>query len=136
MPAMPPTDPATDHPPDPHPALAARVETLEHEVRRLRDALETHRAAQANEIRTRRLVVVDRSGFERVVVEGGEGHGSLTVRARTDGAGSTKVEVFADDPADGDAGNVGLALGRHGDIVAALEVGGRGRPGLWMLEDE
>lgn len=130
---MPHPDPVPD---DPREVLADRVRALEGEVRRLRDAFDTHRASQADEVRTRRLLVVDRDGFERVVAEGGEAQAVLSVRARTHAPGSTKVELFADDPGDGDAANVGLALGRAGDIVAALEVGGPGRPGLWILDDE
>jgi hypothetical protein len=82
-------------------------------------------------VRTRRLVVVERGGFERVVAEGGSTHGSLAVRARSGVSGSTKVELFADDPIDGDGTNVGVALGRAGNVVATLEVGG-GDPVLWI----
>jgi hypothetical protein len=124
------TDPATDGEP-----LAERLRLLEREVHRLRDAVDTYRAALSDEVRTRRLVVVDRGGFERIVAEGGVDHAHLSVRARATGPGSTKVELFADDPLDGDPTHVGVALGRGGDVVASFEVASRGEPLLW-LDDE
>lgn len=124
-------DPATD---EDRAALAHRVQALEREVRRLRDAVDAYRAALVDEVRTHRLVVVDRAGFARIVAEGGLDHAHVSVHARAGGPGSTKVELFADDPLDGDATHVGLALGRGGDAVATFELGARGEPVLWLGE--
>lgn len=129
---MPRTEPV---PPGPSNDLSARVRALEREVDRLRQVVDAHHRAVADEVRTRRLVVTDPDGFERIVAEGADHRGSLAVRARSVGGGSTKVELFAGDALDGDASHIGLALGRDGDVVATIEVSGS-RPVLWLDDDE
>jgi hypothetical protein len=112
--------------------LDQRVDALEAEATRLRDALDCLRASLAVEVRTRRLVVVDESGFERLVAEGAGNHGFLVLRGQAVGQGSTSVQLFADDPLDGEGVHVGVALGERGDIVAVLEVSDGREPTLWL----
>ena len=95
-----------------------------HELRAEIDAL---RAALAEEVTTRRLVVADPDGFARVRITAAGDHGHVVVRTRpTGGAGDgapTQADLFAldaepDDPAD--APSVGLDLTRHGDPATRL----------------
>lgn len=126
---MTPPDPVSD---DPAAQVTDRLAALEREVDGLRDALAAHQAAVLDEVRTHRLVVVDRDGFARVVAEGGAAHASVAVRARATGPGATTVQLFADDPVDGDVPHAGVVLGRGGDVVATFEVGPGGRAALWL----
>jgi hypothetical protein len=112
--------------------LDHRVDALETEAARLRDALDCLTASLAVEVRTRRLVVVDQSGFERLVAEGRDNHGFLVLRGQSAAQRSTSVQLFADDPLDGEGAHVGVALGERGDIVAVLEVSDGREPTLWL----
>src|SRR6266545_5394684 len=76
--------------------LEARVSWLEVEGVRLLDAV-------AEEIQTRRVVVVDDDGRERIVLGAHERFAHVTVHARPSARDSTSVELFANDPADGRA---------------------------------
>jgi hypothetical protein len=105
---------------------------LRDELRLLREELAGLRSDVAAEVRTRRLVVVDSQGFERLVAEGGDDHGFLAVRGRAGERRCTAVELYVNDPVDGDGTHAGVALGEDGDIVAALEVTGHGEPTLWL----
>lgn len=88
--------------------------------------------APLDEIRTRRLVVCDDEGRERIVAEVRNGQAQLRLSfvgpslpprrtAHTDGAPRASVVVFAC-PADGDLGPLaGLQVWADGDVVAAVE---------------
>ena len=116
-----------NEPPDER-SMVERIAVLEAAVAELQASL-------AREVRTRRVVVVDRDGFERVVIGAPDGFGHVTVRARTRADGSTCVELFANDPADGDGAEVGVALSAGGELVATLSVF-EGRPAALWLGDE
>jgi hypothetical protein len=78
-------------------------------------------AGRHEEIRARRLVVVDASGEERVIITGETGHASVVVRAAGTGSPrTTAAELYVVDPVDGDSAEVGLALVVGGDVVATL----------------
>ncbi len=75
------------------------------------------------EVRTERLVVVDGSGVDRVVLEAGSRHGSVLVRAATArGEPTTGIELYVVDALDGDGPEVGVAVVANGDVVAGLHV--------------
>lgn len=61
---------------------AERLDRLEAENRELRDDLNVLRASLATEVRTRRLVVEEEDGFERIVAEGHGTRGTVEVLAR------------------------------------------------------
>lgn len=60
----------------------ARLDKLEEDNARLRNDLSAMRASLAAEVRTRRLVVEEEDGFERIVAEGRGTHGKIQVHAR------------------------------------------------------
>lgn len=95
--------------------LEARLASLELEVVMLRATVEEH-------VRTRRLVVVDDEGVERIVLDARNRTGSVLVRiAGPDGA-TTGVEVYA---CEADAGppEVGLCVVRDGEVVSRWTAG-------------
>lgn len=94
------------------------------------------RAELASEVRTHRLVVVEDDGHERVVIASRGHYGHLMVRGRSPEGRSTAVELFANDPSDGDGANVGLALTDDGDVVALFDVTQGGTPAIWITSDE
>lgn len=59
-----------------------RVAELQQQVASLRNDLAALRASLATEVRTRRLVVEEEDGFERIVAEGRGTHGKVEVHAR------------------------------------------------------
>lgn len=61
-----------------------RYAALEAEIAEMRRELEALRQQLASEVRTRRLVVVDESGFERIVGETGDDWGQVSVYGRPD----------------------------------------------------
>jgi len=102
-------------------------------------ALERAFTAMAAEIRTRRMVVVDASGSERIIGE--TRHGTAELRVENPGGnqegGESAVAIFASPVTTGpDPGGTGLgpAVGIHllaeGDAVAELEAW-PGRDGRW-----
>jgi hypothetical protein len=105
--------------------LVGRFAGLDDEVQRMQRAL-------TEEIRTRRLVVVGDDGVPRVEITARDAFGHVTVFGRTHGTGSTCVELFANDPSDGDGAEVGLALTVGGDVVATLHVFEGRQPALWI----
>jgi hypothetical protein len=105
--------------------LAARVSLLEIEGEHLRDSV-------AEEVRTRRIVVVGDDGHERIVLGAHDQYGHVTVFAASPAPGSTCVELFVTDPVDGDGAEVGLALIDAGDTVATVNVFEGRRAQLWV----
>ena len=117
-------------------ALVARLDALDAAIGDVAARLARLRGTLAGEIRTRRLVVAEPDGFERVVAEATGGVGAVTVRTRTTGPGTVGVEVFAADPAGGDPAHVGVALLDGGDVVAAIDLQS-GRPAMvWLAADD
>ena len=74
----------------------------------------------ATELRTRRLVVIEDDGFERVVIDALGSHGEVTVTARGGSSGSTAVDLFAHDASEGDGASAGLALVERGSVVGSF----------------
>lgn len=117
-------------------ALAARLDALDAAISDVAARLARLRGTLAGEIRTRRLVVAEPDGFERVVAEATGGLGAVLVRTRTTGPGTVGVEVFAADPVGGDPAHVGVALLDGGDVVAAIDLQAGCRPMIWLGDDE
>jgi hypothetical protein len=108
---------------------------LQAEVGRLRRQID-------GEVRTRRVVVVDDAGverirlsaddvscrvallapdgFERLTLEDGEGLGALRIAGRSDGSGPSRVDLFAVDPEDEQGVYVGVELVDGGNSVAGF----------------
>src|SRR5882762_4519852 len=89
---------------------AAAIDALTDRVRQLTEELLELRRSSDREVRTRRLVVVEEDGFERIVAEGGGRFGQVTVYGRTPDGRSTCVELFVNDPVDANAAHAGMAL--------------------------
>jgi len=88
---------------------------------RLEAAVADLQATGRDEVRARRLVVVDESGEERVVVSARVGHASVLVRsAGTGPPATTGAELYAVDPLDGDGAEVGLAVVVGGEVLTTL----------------
>ena len=70
-----------------------------------------------DEVRTRRLVVVDGAGRPRVVLSADPGVASV----RVDAAGADpSIELYAVDAIDADGPEVGVAIVVDGDVLAVL----------------
>jgi len=133
----------------PSPDDPTAVERLREEVTRLRLQLE-------DEVRTRRVVVVDGTGagrirltaetgagcrvtlldpdgFERLVLEGDTTHGGLRIAGRSDGDGPSRVDVFALDPEDDQGTYVGVELVDAGTSVAGFTVVESLDPRTWVV---
>lgn len=130
MPAVPPSSSPSSPVADGD--VAGRLSRLEAELAALCRSVEELRLELAREVRTGRLVLADGDGPEGLVVESGPGHRSLSLRSHDRHGATTAVELFAHDPADGQPGSVGVALGVGGDVVATLEVVDGGEPVLWL----
>ena len=87
------------------PTLQARVASLEAELRALR-----------SELRTRRVVVVDDDGVERVVLSADRRTGSVLVRVSGARAQTVGLELYACEPTD-EQPVMGLAELLDGDVV-------------------
>jgi hypothetical protein len=74
-----------------------------------------------DEVKTRRLVVVEDDGFERVILAAAGHHGEVMVAARNPGGGTTAAELYAHDAAEGDGSHAGVAVINNGDIAAVIE---------------
>lgn len=101
-----------------------RLAALQAEVAALRDELR-------HEIRTRRVVVVEEDGFERIVLGADDSHGEVVVAARPSRDQSTRTELFALDSDDAEGPFVGVELVDRGNSVAGLSVLEGYRPQLW-----
>lgn len=127
----------SEHAPPPGtvpPDLRQRLDELTAQVHDLRRELSGLIDDLAREVRTRRLTIVEDDGFERLVAAGRGHFGHLTLRGRAPVGRSTLVELFANDPADGDDTNVGAALCDHGDVVASIDVTRGSPPALWWSD--
>lgn len=122
------TDDATgDVPPSWAFELAGELDELRFQLAALHRSL-------SEEVRTRRLVVEEPDGFERVVADGRSNFGGVEVRSRVGRGGGTTAGLFALDPVSGDPAQVGLCLSDRGNIVASLDVYSRRKPRLWTGE--
>jgi hypothetical protein len=83
-------------------------------------------AALRDEVRTRRVVVVDAAGRPRIVLSADPGVGSVRVDAE---GGDPSVELYAVDAIDADGPEVGIALVVGGDVVRRLGLGPTVRDG-------
>ncbi len=102
-PTSPPIDASSDT------TLSERVDAVE---RLLLELIEHN----AQEVRTRRVAVIEDDGFERVVIQADGAHGEVTVTARGGRNGTTAAELYAHDPTEGDAATAGVALVRDGNL--------------------
>jgi len=93
------------------------------QVAQLRADVEGLRAALADEVRTRRVVVEDEHGNERVLITGGQTYGSVCVRALDPPQdGVVTIELFAVDSIDADPPEVGLAITVGGTTVPGMSL--------------
>ena len=96
-------------------------------VARLREEVRALRADLTAEVRTRRVVVVDESGVERVRVTAGDGVGSVMVRLDRARGRTTGIElVAAEDPEGGDEPVVRAVRLVDGDVTSIPDLDGGG----------
>lgn len=69
-----------------------------------------------------RLVLLDEDGFERISLKALDQVGAMEVAARARSGETSRVELVAHDPADGDGCVVGLYLFDRGNEVAGFHV--------------
>lgn len=118
-------DEATPYPsPGSDPAIAGAIIELRTELAELRSEL-------AREVRTRKLVVVEDDGRERIVLIAGGDHGTCTVAVLDSSDEPTQVELFALDADDMGPAYIGLELVQQGNGVAGFAVAEGGRANLW-----
>lgn len=91
------------------------LEELSEQVAELRALVE----ALGDEVRTRRVVVVDAVGRPRVVLSVAPGGASVRVDAEGD---DPSVELYAVDAIEADGAEVGIALVVGGDVVENLRI--------------
>ena len=89
------------------------LEALREQVAELRALVE----ALGDEVRARRVVVVDAAGRPRIVL--GVEPGVATIRVDAEG-GDPSVELYVVDAIDADGPEVGIALVAGGDVVEGL----------------
>ena len=106
------------------PVTAEQLAVVQQEVAALRAELRT-------EVRTRRVVVIEDDGFERIVLSADESHGEIVVAARPSEDRSTKAVLFALDSEDAEGPFVGMELVDRGNSVAGLSLLEGHRPRLW-----
>jgi hypothetical protein len=116
-------------------AMVATVLELVERVGALATELAELRTSMAREIRSRRVVVVEADGFERIVLGAREQYGHVAVLSRAPTGASTSAELFAHDPVDADGANVGVALTDRGEVVATLDVTHDHAPRWWTDAD-
>jgi hypothetical protein len=121
-----------------------RLDQIVEAVGSLRHELTELRASLAREVRTRRVVVIEEDGSDRVVLEARGRYGRVGVlgfgtgRATAlpvNGTRPTCVELVANDATDGEGPHLAVALTDSGDVVATLEVHEGRRPVLWIGPD-
>jgi hypothetical protein len=78
-------------------------------------------AALRDEVRTRRVVIVDEHGRPRVTLSVDRGTASVRVDAP---GGDPSAELFAVGPVEADGPEAGLALVVHGDVVTVVRAAG------------
>lgn len=128
--------PGSEPPPEPRDGEGARlddlmaaVETVRAELRELRDSL-------ADEVRTRKVILAESDGFERLVAAARDGFAHVTLHGRTVDGQATCVELFANDPINGTGTHIGVALTTSGEVVAAFETIQGDRPRIWLAPDD
>lgn len=102
--------------------------TLEERVAALEDVV----AAMAGEVRTRRVVVVEADGFERVVAEGCGDWGGVSVNVRN---GETHPRTQARMTASEEFGSAGGAMVYvvgDGNVNAVMESDAEGDASVWV----
>ena len=108
---------------------------LTEEVRPLREELAALRRELADEVRTRRVVVVEPDGFERVILYAEETHGGITLGGRSERGRSTALDIHVDDAEEDadpeDVPSFGFAFWDRGNTVASFVVVSPGPPALW-----
>jgi hypothetical protein len=87
---------------------------------------------RVEEVRCRRLVVVDDDGFERVVIDSGRGAGQVGVFAGAPGQGAAAL-LFGVDTQDGEGATVGFALVERGEARVMLDLVDGHEPALWIV---
>lgn len=124
---------------------------------RLRAEVSRLRREIKDEVRTRRVVVIDDAGverirlsvdeagcrvallaadgFERLTLEDGEGLGALRIAGRSAGSDPSRVDVFAVDPEDEQGVYVGVELVEAGTSIAGFTAMEGRRPRLWTVPD-
>jgi hypothetical protein len=103
---------------------------LDVELDELRAQVALLRSGLREEVRTRRLVVVEDDGFPRVVAEAQGLYGGVEVRSRAGERPAVASGLFVVDAGDGDPANAGAQLSDAGDVVALLDVSGGRSPRL------
>jgi hypothetical protein len=121
---------------------------------RLRAEVADLRLQMGEEVRTRRIVLVDDTGvgrlrldvtsdgysritlldgdgFERIGLTGRPDLGVLTIAGRSLSGEPTRVEVFAHDPRDGDGVQIGVHLVDGGNGVAGFDLFEGRSPAFW-----
>ena len=91
----------------PHRPSTAATQTLSERVDAVERLLLELIEHTAQEVRTRRVAVIEDDGFERVVLEADGTHGEITVTARGGRNGATAAELYAHDPTEGDGATAG-----------------------------
>lgn len=104
-----------DMPAERHHDLATRVAALEVELALLQ-------AAQAEQVRTRRMVVVDADGVERVIVDARHRTGSMLVRLAGQPGRTTGIEIYACETESGSP-ELGWCVIRDGEVVSRWTAG-------------
>ncbi len=95
--------------------LEDRLATLELELGLLRASVDER-------LRTRRLVVVDDQGVERIVLDARHRTGSILVRVAGPGGGTTGIEIYACDSETGPP-ELGWCVVKDGDVVSRWTAG-------------
>lgn len=102
-----------------HDAMTAseQMDQLEDRLASLELELAMLRASVEERLRTRRLVVVDEDGVERIVLEATSTTGSVLVRLAGQAGQTTGMEIYATE-SEGGAPDLGWCVLRDGDVVS------------------
>jgi hypothetical protein len=102
-----------------HDAMTAseQIDQLEDRLASLELELAMLRASVEERLRTRRLVVVDEHGVERIVLEATSTTGSVLVRLAGAAGQTTGMEIYATE-SEGGAPDLGWCVLRNGDVVS------------------
>lgn len=104
--------------------MASETQKLRDEVAQLRQKVAELVEQMATEVRTRRLVVVEEDGFERIVAGASGAHGELAVHTRTaDGLShGSNVSLYVQDMTDHEGESVEVALWHRGNSAGEFLV--------------
>ena len=101
-----------------------RRRDLVRELASLRRELGELRAGLAKQVTTRRLVVVDGDGVQRVVIRSDQTTGSVLVRVDAAAGETSGVELYAVEPVDdSERAEFGVALYRAGEVAGSWPEG-------------